>query len=74
LTLDALCNWPLAEEEAAHVYIFSDIQKRPNKTMLGDADEWCQIPESCPLAVQFLLLFKVPLAYGLGSHQPDRCR
>lgn len=63
--LDSFRAWALAQDEVAHVYIFSDVQKRLNKTMHGDQQDWYRIPDSRPLAAQLLLLFEMSLPYGL---------
>ncbi len=64
-TLDAFRAWSLEQSEVAHVYIFSDVQKRLNRAMHGDDPDWYRIPDTRPLAAQFLLLFEMSLPYGL---------
>jgi uncharacterized protein len=63
--LDRFTNWLKQQPEVMHVYVFSDVQKRLNRTMHGDQDAWYKIPDNRRLAAQYLLLYEMSLPYGL---------
>ena len=63
--LEKFTRWLNQQPEVMHVYVFSDVQKRLNKTMHGDDDSWYRIPEDRRLAAQYLLLYEMSLPYGL---------
>jgi uncharacterized protein len=48
-----------------HVTGLTDTIKKLNKNMHGDLERWYQIPDSQPLAAQYLLLYEMSLPYGL---------
>ncbi|WP_017444312.1 efflux RND transporter permease subunit [Gayadomonas joobiniege] len=57
--------WIRKQHDVDHVETLSDTYKRLNKNMHGDLDEYYRLPESQPLAAQFLLLYEMSLPYGL---------
>ena len=54
-----------AQPEVTHVYSVSDIMKRLNKNLHGDAQDFYRTPEERELAAQYLLLYEISLPYGL---------
>ena len=63
--LDRFTNWLKEQPEVMHVYVFSDVQKRLNRSMHGDRDAWYRTPDNRQLAAQYLLLYEMSLPYGL---------
>ncbi len=63
--LEAFTGWLRTQPEVRHVYSFTDIIKRLNKNMHGDAENWYKIPEERELAAQYLLLYELSLPFGL---------
>ncbi len=63
--LEAFKQWLLSQPNVDHVIIMSDILKRLNKNMHGDADAWYRLPDSRELAAQYLLLYELSLPPGL---------
>lgn len=65
VNLDAFTAWLRKQPEVRHVYSYTDIIKRLNKNMHGDAQSWYAIPEDRDLAAQYLLLYEMSLPFGL---------
>jgi uncharacterized protein len=63
--LDAFTAWLRKQPEVRHVYSYTDIIKRLNKNMHGDATAWYAIPDDRRLAAQYLLLYEMSLPFGL---------
>ncbi len=63
--LENFTDWLRSQPEVTHVYSLSDIMKRLNKNMHGDAAPYYKIPEARELAAQYLLLYELSLPYGL---------
>ena len=63
--LEKAAIWLRAQPEVQHVSSFSDVMKRLNKNMYGDAEEAYRLPENAELAAQYLLLYEMSLPFGL---------
>lgn len=63
--LDKFVTWLNEQEEVEHVNSLLDVMKRLNKNMHGDDTSYYKIPDSRPLAAQYLLLYEMSLPYGL---------
>jgi len=63
--LEALTEWLRTQPEVVHVNTITDIFKRLNRNLHGDADAWYRLPEQRDLAAQYLLLYEMSLPYGL---------
>jgi len=64
-TIDTFANWYRTVPGVKHVSSMSDIFKRLNKNMHGDAPEFYELPDDSALAAQYLLLYEMSLPYGL---------
>nr|VFK17650.1 MAG: hypothetical protein BECKLFY1418C_GA0070996_10342 [Candidatus Kentron sp. LFY] len=58
-------EWLRQQPEVVSVNALSDVMKRLNKNMHGDAEEWYRLPESREMAAQYLLVYEQSLPYGL---------
>ena len=63
--IEALAEWLRTQPEVVHVNTITDIFKRLNRNLHGDADAWYRLPEQRDLAAQYLLLYEMSLPYGL---------
>ncbi|MEM7540492.1 MAG: MMPL family transporter [Pseudomonadota bacterium] len=63
--VEAFTSWARQRPETVHVHAFTDIMKRLNKNMHGDALQWYRLPGERDLAAQYLLLYEMSLPYGL---------
>src|SRR5690606_6137033 len=64
--------WLRQQPEIQHVMSFSDVMKRLNKNLYGDAEEAYRLPDNAELAAQYLLLYEMSLPYGLDlNNQVD---
>ncbi len=63
--VDAFAKWYLSQPEVAYVGSFTNVMKRLNKNMHGDDPNYYRLPESRPLASQYLLLYEMSLPFGL---------
>lgn len=63
--LEAFKHWLQRQPEVDHVIVMSDILKRLNKNLHGDAGVWYRLPDSRELAAQYLLLYELSLPPGL---------
>jgi len=63
--IEALADWLRTRPEVVHVNTITDIFKRLNRNLHGDADAWYRLPEQRDLAAQYLLLYEMSLPYGL---------
>jgi len=63
--VDAFAGWMRAQPGVRHVRTFTDIMKRLNKNLHGDAPDMYRLPEARDLAAQYLLLYEMSLPYGL---------
>jgi len=61
-------QWLLAQPEVIHVFTYTDIMKRLNKTMHGDDPAWYRLPDNRELAAQYLLLYEFSLPFGLDTN------
>ncbi|PCH83674.1 MAG: RND transporter [Piscirickettsiaceae bacterium] len=64
-TIDAFADWYRKQPEVLHVYSIADIQKRLNKNMHDDDENFYQIPTSQELGAQYMLLYEMSLPEGL---------
>lgn len=58
-------DWLRSKPEVAHVSSITDTFKRLNRSMHGDDVDFYRLPETRPLAAQYLLLYEMSLPYGL---------
>ncbi len=63
--IEELAEWLHTQPEVVHVNTITDIFKRLNRNLHGDADAWYRLPEQRDLAAQYLLLYEMSLPYGL---------
>lgn len=70
--LEKAANWLREQPEIQHVLTFSDVMKRLNKNLYGDAPEQYKLPDNAELAAQYLLLYEMSLPFGLDlNNQVD---
>ena len=62
--VEAFAEWYRQQPEVTHVQAFSDIMKRLNKNMHGDAPAFHRLPADPELAAQYLLLYEFSLPFG----------
>lgn len=62
--VEAFAAWLKTQPHVTHVYAFSDVMKRLNRSMHGDDPAWERLPESRELAAQYLLLYELSLPAG----------
>jgi len=58
-------EWLRIQPEVIHVNTITDVFKRVNKSMHGDAKDWYRLPDQRDMAAQYLLLYEMSLPYGL---------
>nr|VFJ90872.1 MAG: hypothetical protein BECKH772A_GA0070896_1002425 [Candidatus Kentron sp. H]VFJ91899.1 MAG: hypothetical protein BECKH772B_GA0070898_1002223 [Candidatus Kentron sp. H]VFJ98564.1 MAG: hypothetical protein BECKH772C_GA0070978_1002224 [Candidatus Kentron sp. H] len=63
--VEAFAGWLRQQPEVVHVNTITDIFKRLNKNLHGDAPDWYRLPDEQTMAAQFLLLYEMSLPYGL---------
>jgi predicted RND superfamily exporter protein len=63
--LNRFATWLRQQPEVLHVNTITDIYKRLNMNMHGDAASTYTLPQSADLAAQYLLLYEMSLPYGL---------
>lgn len=63
--LQEFVSYLQSQPHVAHVYAITDILKRLNQNMNGDAPQTLRLPEDSKTAAQFLLLYEMSLPYGL---------
>lgn len=63
--LDEFAAFLRQQENVTHVYSLTDIMKRLNRNMHGDAADWYLLPDDRELSAQYLLLYELSLPYGL---------
>ncbi len=63
--VEEFAEWYRQQQGVVHVFTISDVFKRLNMNMHGDAEEYYRIPEGRELAAQYLLLYEMSLPYGL---------
>jgi predicted RND superfamily exporter protein/outer membrane lipoprotein-sorting protein len=63
--LERFTEYLRAQPMVQHVYSLSDIMKRLNKNLHGDASSFYRIPDDRDLSAQYLLLYELSLPYGL---------
>ncbi|MDY6993976.1 MAG: MMPL family transporter, partial [Pseudomonadota bacterium] len=63
--VDAFAQWYRQQPEVIHVNTLTDTFKRLNKNMHGDDPSYYHLPQTRPLAAQYLLLYEMSLPYGL---------
>lgn len=63
--LEAFTEWLRQHPDVKHVYSLTDVMKRLNKNLNGNAPEDYRLPEDRDLAAQYLLLYELSLPYGL---------
>lgn len=64
-TVEEFANWLRRQPEVRHVQSYTDIMKRLNRNMHGDAPDRYRLPEQRDLAAQYLLLYELSLPFGL---------
>ena len=65
-TVEAFASWLRTRtDEVAHVFAISDIMKRVNKNLNGDAPDFYRIPDDRTVASQYLLVYELSLPQGL---------
>lgn len=64
-TLDRFAAWYRTQPGVVHVFSFSDVLKRINRTMHDDDPRFYAVPDRQDLASQYLLLYELSLPYGL---------
>jgi predicted RND superfamily exporter protein len=70
--LEKAAMWLRQQPEIQHVMSFSDVMKRLNKNLYGDAEAAYRLPENAELAAQYLLLYEMSLPFGLDlNNQVD---
>ena len=62
--VEAFAEWYRQQPQVTHVQAFSDMMKRLNKNMHGDAPAFYRLPEDQELAAQYLLLYEFSLPFG----------
>ncbi len=62
--VEQFAEWFREQPEVLHVQAFTDIMKRLNKNMNGDAPSFFRLPDSSELAAQYLLLYELSLPFG----------
>jgi len=63
--LDDFTQFLREQPNVTHVYSLTDIMKRLNRNMHGDASQWYRLPDDRELSAQYLLLYELSLPYGL---------
>ncbi len=63
--LEEFANWLRTQPEVLHVFSFTDVMKRLSQNLNGDRPEYYRLPDSRPLAAQYLLLYEMSLPVGL---------
>jgi len=67
-TLDQLIHYLERQSEVKHIQSYGYILKRLNQAMHQDSASYFKMPESRPLAAQYLLLYELSLPQGLGAN------
>lgn len=67
--LDQLLNYLEHQKEVKHIQSYGYTLKRLNQNMHADMEAYFTMPESQPLAAQYLLLYELSLPEGLGVDQ-----
>ncbi|MCC5885779.1 MAG: MMPL family transporter [Gammaproteobacteria bacterium] len=62
--VEAFATWLREQPETAHVLTYTDVLKRLNRTLAGDAPEAYVLPESAEAAAQYTLLYELSLPLG----------
>lgn len=62
--VDAFANWLREQPEVSHVLSITDVMKRLNQNLHGDASGSYVLPENSDLAAQYLLLYEFSLPVG----------
>ncbi len=62
--VEAFAEWLRTQPEVAHVTAITDVIKRLNQNLLGDAEGSYALPETADLASQYLLLYEFSLPLG----------
>ena len=62
---DAFAVWMRSQDGVRHVRTYTDIMKRLNQNLHGDAADEYHLPAERELAAQYLLLYEMSLPYGL---------
>ncbi len=63
--VDSFANWLREQPEVSHVTSISDVMKRLNQSLHGDAADSYVLPENADLAAQYLFLYELSLPAGL---------
>lgn len=63
--VDAFASWLREQPETAHVLTYTDVLKRLNRVLAGDAEDAYALPESAAAAAQYTLLYELSLPLGL---------
>ncbi|MDD9892503.1 MAG: MMPL family transporter [Gammaproteobacteria bacterium] len=73
--MEELESWFLQQPNVRKVISIVDINKRLNKTMHGDDEEWYRLPDNQELAAQYLFFYELSLPQGLSLNtiiDPDK--
>lgn len=62
--VDAFAKWLRAQPEVSHVTSITDVMKRLNQNLHGDADGTYTLPADSDLAAQYLVLYEFSLPVG----------
>ncbi len=67
--VDSFADWLREQPEVSHVTAISDVFKRLNRNLNGDADGTYALPGSSDLAAQYLVLyeFSLPVGFDLNN-------
>ncbi len=63
--VEKFVGWYRAQPEVPYVRTYTDVIKRLNRNLHGDDPDWYRLPDSRPLASQYLLLYEMSLPFGL---------
>jgi hypothetical protein len=63
--VDAFKTWLEEQPEVIHALAITDVIKRLNRVMNEDAPEAYRVPNTQPLAAQYLFLYELSLPFGL---------
>lgn len=63
--VDEFVTYLESQDEVRHVFSFTDVMKRLNRSMNGGEDSRYELPDEKELAAQYLLLYELSLPLGL---------
>lgn len=62
--VDRIAEWFRDQPEVLHVQVLTDVMKRLNMNLHGDAADQFRLPDDPELAAQYLLLYELSLPFG----------